>query len=273
MHSRTKRIVCLSAFPIALLISAALWPLGSAAQDPTAQSEDSLLPRAGKAAQQFVERLGMVRYTEHLTQVKLQENGKVAYHQEGFYDSLTMVRKEAGRLSVDASAEQGLRSAGFEIRPLLVTTGFSTLALVLHPSYEGSFRFTRLEDEVIEGRSLSRLHFEYVEGADSPTALRLRGRTYPLALSGTIWLDPETASAVRVEATLAEPMEDVGLKELRCDVRYAPVVLPESSQAWWLPVSASVELQTPTQRWRNVHIFSKYRKYVVDILVTTGETP
>jgi len=273
MHSGTTRPYRCSAFLLTLLMAVALWPTSSAAQDSVPGSGDSLLSRGAAAAQVFAERLGMVRYTEHVAQSKLQENNKVEYKQEGFYDSLLLVRREGGRLSADLSAEQALRSAGFETRPLLVTNGFSTMALVLHPYYEESFQFTRLEDEVIEGQRLSRIRFEHIKGTDSPTALKLRGRNYPLALSGTIWLDPETTSVVRVEATLAEPMEDVGLKELRCDVRYAPVVLPESSQAWWLPVSASVELQTPTQRWRNVHIFSKYQKYAVDILVTTGETP
>jgi hypothetical protein len=86
-----------------------------------------------------------------------------------------------------------------------------------------------------------------------------------------IWLDPDTASVVRIVALLSEPLEDIGLRSLSCDVRYDRVTLPGTVETFSLPVSATIELQTPKQHWRNVHTYSNYRKYAVDVLVGTGE--
>jgi hypothetical protein len=253
---------------MALLLASGAW-----AQDTPGAADADLIRRAGIAAQQFVDHMGSVRYAEHLAQRELKETGKVNYQQDAYFDSLTLVRHDNGRLVAEESPEKARPAAGFEIRPLLQTSGFSTLALILHPYYEQSFRFAPLDDEVVAGRRLRLVHFEHVKGADSPTALRLRGRDYPLDLSGILWLDPDTAAVVRVVALLSEPLEDIGLRSLNCDVQYGPVTLPETPGPYWLPESASIELRTPKQHWRNLHTYSNYRKYSVDVVIGTGERP
>jgi hypothetical protein len=249
-----------------------LWASSAAAQEAPGPVNADLLRRAGIAAQQFIEHMGSVRYAEHLAQRELKESGKVNYQQDAFFDALTLVRRENGGLVADESSEKERPADGFEIRPLLRTSGFSTLALIVHPYYQQSFRFSTLNDEVVAGRSLRLVHFEHVKGAESPTALRLRGRDYPLDLSGVLWLDRDSGAVVRVVALLSEPLDDIGLRSLNCDVQYAPVALPETPGAYWLPESATIELRTPKQHWRNVHTYSNYRKYSVDVVVGTGET-
>jgi hypothetical protein len=266
--ARSAGIACLWFVTLALMLVAS--PAGAAQESFLSGADAELLRRAGAAAQQFVQHLGSVRYAEHLAQRELKDNGKVNYQQDAFFDSLMLVRRESGRLVAEESAQKERPSNGFELRPLLRTSGFSTLALILHPYYEQSFHISALDDEVVSGRRLRLLHFEHVRGTDSPTALRLRGRDYPLDLSGVIWLDPETGSVVRVVALLSESLDDIGLRSLNCDVQYAPVVLPETAGAFWLPESATIELRTAKRHWRNVHTYSNYRKYSVDVLVGTG---
>jgi hypothetical protein len=273
MANRIPRIIAARVWlAVAILLSVGL--SAAAQQDaPGGAADPDLIRRAGIAAQQLADRMGSVRYAEHLAQRELRETGKVNYQQDAYFDSLTLVRRDNGRLVADESSDKKRPTSGFEIRPLLSTSGFTTLALILHPYYEQSFRFSPLDDEVVSGKSLKVLHFEHVKGSDSPTALRLRGRDYPLDLSGILWLDPDTAAVVRVVALLSEPLEDLGLRSLNCDVQYAPVTLPETPGPYWLPLSATIELRTPQQHWRNVHTYSNFRKYSVDVVVGTGETP
>lgn len=255
-----------------LLAALLLCASSSGAQDAPGAVDADLMRRAGIAAQQFIDHMGSVRYAEHLAQRQLKESGKVNYQQDAYFDALTMVHHDNGRLVADESSEKARPADGFEIRPLLRTSGFSTLALIVHPYYEQSFRFSALNDEVVDGRQLRLVHFEHIKGAESPTALRLRGRDYPLDLSGILWLDGDTGAVVRVVALLSEPLEDIGLRSLDCDVQYAPVTLPETAGAYWLPESAKIELRTPKQYWRNVHTYTNYRKYSVDVVVGLGET-
>lgn len=263
--ARAVQIACGCLLALAACVS-------GAAQDSAPASDEEVLRQANAAAQELAQHLGMVRYEEHLAQRKLKRDGKVDYQEDAFFDSLTLVSMKNGHLVTDQSSQPSRPSADFETRPLLRTSGFATMALVLHPYYKDSFHFTPMEDEVVAGMHLKRLQFDHVPGADSPTALRLRGRNYPLDLSGELWLDPETLAVVRVVADLAAPMDDIGLRSLHCDVRYDRINLNGTADSYWLPVSAIVELQTPTQHWRNVHTYSKYHKYSVDVVVGTGDT-
>src|SRR3989304_8434164 len=123
------------------LLAATLSP-ATAAQDSLSSADAELLRRAGAAAQRLAEHLGMVRHDEPLAQRKLKENDKVDYQQDAFFDSLTLVRRENGRLVAEESAQKERPSTGLETRPLLNTSGFSTLALIVHPYYEQSFHFS-----------------------------------------------------------------------------------------------------------------------------------
>jgi hypothetical protein len=247
--------------------------LPAAQADPHPLSDADLLRRAAEAAQQFIETLGSVRYAEHVAQRRIDGHEKIRYQQDAFFDSLMLVRNENGHLIVDEAAQKERPASGFEMRPLLMTSGFSTLSLIMHPYYQQSFEFTPLEDEIVSGRRLRVLRFAHIKGTDSPTGLRVRGRDYPLDLTGIIWLDPETASVVRVTGFLSEPLDDIALVSLDCDVQYAPVNLPETAGVVWLPESATIDLQTPKQHWRNVHTYSNYRKYSVDVILGVGEAP
>lgn len=239
----------------------AVSPPGETAKPDAAVAE--LVRRAGAAVQELAAHLAMVRYQEHISQNKLRANNKVEYEQEAYYDSLLLVHNKNGRMSAEEMLEEEKAPGHFEQRPLLLTRGFATMAMILHPYYAQSFHFVAEGEETEGGRRLARLHFEHIKGADSPTVLRLRGRTYPLGMAGTVWIDEESGAVARVHGELSESMEDIGLHRLDCDVRYALVKMEQSADQYWLPVLATVDLETPKQHWRNIHEYTKYRKFEV----------
>jgi hypothetical protein len=55
----------------------------------------------------------------------------------------------------------------------------------------------------------------------------------------------------------------MGLKTIRASVEFKPVLLQDETAPRVLPVSATIDLETPRQHWRNVHRFSDYRKFRV----------
>ncbi len=66
-------------------------------------------------------------------------------------------------------------------------------------------------------------------------------------------------------------MEDLGVRVLHSDVQYAPVKLKDASM--WLPTTATIEVETPRQHWRNVHRFTNYRRFSVTTTDTRGPQP
>jgi hypothetical protein len=228
-------------------------------------SLDDLVSRTSQQVSHFLEQFSDVKCTEKVTQEKLGKGDKVELKEESTYDYLVILTNAGGELSLDES-----RLAVHEAKSdkkntsLLVTNGFATLFLVFHPYYAESFRFTALEDEVVAGHRLSKTSFQHVRGTRSVAALVLRGKEYPLELSGTAWIDPQTGAIQKIVADIGDTMQDVGLKGLRSEVEYAPVPFRGVTATYWFPAQASVEVETPRQHWRNTHRFTDYKRFSVD---------
>ena len=234
-----------------------------------AQNADALqqvLPKAQANVEKFVEDLAYLRYEEDIVQEKLNKD-KVQYRQETVYDSLMMVRFEEGQIRVEEQRLVEKSPKRVEFRPLLQTSGFSALAMIFHPYYESSFHFTRLEDATLEGKSLARIHFEHIPGTPSPAIYSMILADKQLELTGTAWVDATTGAIHRLETEIGSTLADMGMKTLRADLLFGPVSLLQESHTLWLPVSATIDLETPHQHWRNVHHFADYRQYRVDVKI------
>lgn len=223
----------------------------------------TLLQKTRAQAEQFAENLSSIRYEESVVQEKLKQNGKIAYKQETAFDSLILIRFNHGELGVEESRFLERQPARGDRRPFLQTKGFSILAMVFHPYFEESFRFTRLDDEALDGARLARIGFEYIPGKPTPVLYQIIGGDRPISISGVAWVDPGSGAIHRIDADLTPSLAELGLKSLRVELRYAQVSLADDPQPRWLPVTATIDLETPKQHWRNIHRFSNYRHYSV----------
>lgn len=225
---------------------------------------DDLLARTGTQVAGFLDQFSDVKCTEQVEQEKLGKDGKVELKDESTYDYLVILTNPGGELSLDES-RLAVKAAkpNKKNMPLLISNGFATLFLIFHPYYAESFQFALLDSEVVDGHQLSKVSFQHISGSRSPAALALRGKEYPLELSGTAWIDPETGVITKIVAEIGKSMEDVGLKSLRSEVEFAPAPFRDMKQPYWFPVQASVEVETPRQHWRNTHRFTDYKRFSV----------
>jgi hypothetical protein len=202
--------------------------------------------------------------TEQVVQEKLTGQGKIEYRAQSTYDYLVILTNAGGELSLDESRlpVQETKAPKKNVS-LLVSNGFATLFLVFHPYYSGAFRFTDLGQETIDGHLLQKIQFEHVRGLRTPAALALRGREYPLELTGTAWIDPQTGSLARITAGVEQGLDDIGMKWMRSDVNFVPITFKDSGTTIWFPEQAHVEVETPRQHWRNTHRFTDYKLFSV----------
>jgi hypothetical protein len=229
-----------------------------------AHNLEVVLARTTEQVSAFLEEFSDVKCTEIVQQEKLGKGDKVELREESTYDYLVILTNTDGELGLDES-----RVAMHEARPdnkktsLLVTNGFATLFLIFHPYYSSSFRFSDGGEEMVNGHLLSKVTFQHVQGTRSPAALALRGREYPLELSGTAWIDPQSGMIEKITAGIENSLQDVGLKTLRSEIEYTPAPFKDLKQTYWFPAQATVEVETPRQHWRNTHIFSDYKRFSV----------
>src|SRR5579864_5813939 len=237
---------------------------GSTSVTPEAQRLKDLLARTNEQTAAFLDEFSEVKCTEQVRQEKLGKDDRVELKEDSTYDYLVILTNAGGELSLSES-----RLAVHEAKrdrkntPMLLSNGFATLFLVFHPYYAEAFRFTSMGEDTIGGRALTKVAFRHVSGMKTPAALALRGREYPLELSGTAWIDPQTGSIARIEAGIEDTLQDVGLKSLHSEVEFAPVPFADTKQVYWFPKQASVEVETPRQHWRNLHRFTEYKKFSV----------
>ncbi|MFB3921312.1 MAG: hypothetical protein ACE145_06290 [Terriglobia bacterium] len=255
---------------LAILLAPAV---AASAADPASRSLEGLLDRTGGTVAKFLNQFSQVKCTEQVLQLKLNKSGKAEYKEESTFDYLVLLQANGGDLTLVESrlAERAPRHK--ENLPMLVTNGFSTLLLVFHPSYQASFQFTPLSDELLDGKQYAKVGFRHIPGMRSTAVLLLRGREYPLDLAGEAWVERESGEVVKMSAELESSMDDVGLRALRSEVEYAPIHFLDVKEDYRLPISATIEVETPRQHWRNLHRFTDYQRFSTSVQSTISEHP
>jgi len=256
-------------FCIAVLMNGGLLVgMSLAASQPGASPEEQklndLLSRTSEQTTAFLDQFSDVKCTEQVRQEKLGKDDKVELKEDSTFDYLVMLTNNGGELNLSES-RIALKEAKRDRRntSMLLSNGFATLFLVFHPSYSSGFKFTLAGEEELSGRILEKVTFQHIPGMKSPAALALRGREYPLELSGTAWIDPETGSIAKIEAGISDTLTDVGLKSLVSEIDFAPVPFTDAKRVYWFPTQARVDVETPRQHWRNLHQFTSYKKFSV----------
>jgi len=240
-----------------------------ASDNPASPATDklpNLLQRTGEQMSEYLEKFSDVRCTEKVMQEKFKNDGKdkVDHREESTFDYLVILANTGGELSLSESRLPVHEAkADKKKRSMLVSNGFATLFLVFHPLYANSFDFSDLGNEVVDGRRLTKVAFRHIRGTRTPAALALRGREYPLELSGTAWIDTETATIARISVGIDNTMADVGLNTLQTDVEFTPIPFHAPEKTYWFPSRAIVEVKTPRQHWRNTHEFTNYKRFSV----------
>jgi hypothetical protein len=231
---------------------------------PEAHTLISILQRTGDQTSAFLDEFSNVKCIEHVRQEKLGKDDKIELKEESSYDYLVILTNAGGELNLSES-RLPLHEAKRDRKntSMLLSNGFATLFLVFHPYYAQAFKFSLAGEELMGGRLLEKVTFRHIPGMKSPAALALRGREYPLELSGAAWIDPDTGAIAKIVADIQDTLQDVGLKSLRSQIEFAPLPFPDSKPVYWFPTQATVEVETPRQHWRNLHRFSEYKKFSV----------
>ena len=266
-------------FAVALVVAFAFMGGPCAAQAPPGEIAAAASPSldalvlARKHVQDYFEKFSDLTCKESVTQIVLNNSGHAIYRENSAYDYQFEASGGSGTLKFNETRESRNPAFRDPARTLLVTTGFASLLLVAHPMYEASYVFEPAGNETIGGVSYAMIRFVPVPGASSPASLRLRGKNYPLPMSGTLWIDPRSGAIVKLEAKVDSSLSDLGLAGMRSEVRYAPHSFRDPAESVWIAESAVIDLDTPRQHWRNLHRFTDYKRFNVNIHEEMGKLP
>jgi hypothetical protein len=234
---------------------------------PSTSPEMEALKRARKSVEEFFEQAASVVCTESVTQATVGKNGKADYREESVFDYQLQANLGGGSLKLVESRDT--RKAAFRdsARTLLITNGFTSMLLIIHPNYEASYTFEPDGQETSDGVTVAKVRFKALPGASSPAALQLRGRNYPIPLSGTIWIEPQSGAVAKLVATMDSSLSDLGLQGMRSEIHYATVHFHDPDESYWMPLSATIDVETSRKHWRNIHRFTGYKRFRATIQV------
>jgi hypothetical protein len=244
----------------------------TAAPDPAfLLRANATLLRARNQIDRFFEQTSNVVCNEDIAQTLVGKNDKPIYREESRFEYQLLASARTGSLKLNESREPRKVAFRDPTKTLLITNGFASMLLVLHPSYEPSFVFEPVSEEIIDGRTLVKIHFKPIAGTSSPAAIQLRSRNYPLPLTGEVWIDTESGAVVKLISHLESSLDDIGLHDIRSEIHYAIVQFRDPQESYWMPSSAVIDVETPKQHWRNVHRFTDYRRFRATIQVQMGD--
>lgn len=267
--NRTRGCLTSSRFGQMWVSVLAIFLFAGTASGADATPVRDVVARSGAAVAKFLQQFSRVTCTESVSQAKLRKNGKPEYEENSTFELMVTPNAAPGELSIEETRQPIRQPRRRQNVPLLTSNGFSTFLLVFHPYYQGSFQFTNVGEDLIDGHTIVRVRFEHIPKTPSPTALLLGDRQYPLELSGIAWIDAETGIISRVSASVSA-MDDVGLRAFHSEVQYAPVSL--SGLSFWLPSTATIDVESARQHWHNVHRFTAYKKFSVHTTITMPES-
>jgi hypothetical protein len=264
---------------VLLALSGNVWAQANAENSATTPNPafvaraNEILAHSRKLINQFFEQTSNVVCTEDVSQIIVGKNNKAVYKEESVFEYQMQTNSRSGTFRLAETREAKKAAFRDPYKTLLITNGFASMLLVLHENYESSYFFEPVSEEEIDGRVALKVHFSSVPGAASPAAVQLRGRNYPLQLKGELWIDEDSGAIVKLISSLDVNLEDLGLKELRSEIHYSLVEFHSPEESYWMPASATIDVETPKQHWRNVHRFTEYKRFRATIQVDMGAKP
>jgi hypothetical protein len=225
---------------------------------------DKIIPRTNKRLQEFVQNVNRITATESLLHERLDKDGKAKEHERRKFEYVVVIEElKPGHLVLDEFRNGQAGNFGFPGD--IATMGMPTLALIFHPYHRDEFDMTCQGLSAWHDRQAWQVHFS--QRKDKParmSVLRAGGRTYPVLLMGTAWIDSETFQIIHLETDLLQPIPEVRLVKEHQELDYGPVRFEARNVSLWLPKEADIFLDSGGKRFHHEHTFTNYQIFSVE---------
>lgn len=146
----------------------------------------------------------------------------------------------------------------------VVTSGFASLCIYLHPSHQSGSRF-RLLGKERGGRHLWLIAFaQKPDVGDFQAAIGGSAGLTPVLLQGLIWVDPHTFQIVHMQTNLLEPDTRDFVTRQTTEIWLNEFKFADSQRAFWLPQRVEVTILFAGMVYQNTHSYSNYKLFRVE---------
>ncbi len=163
----------------------------------------------------------------------------------------------------------------------MMSTGYASLCMYLHPDHQPNSRFRYLGRE-------SKKPYAYViafaqkpesgdylaQYTDMPEPIKIRymaqGFVTPepekirYAVQGFVWINPDSYQIMRIRTRMLSPEKPGTLKRTMTDVQYDKVRFDDTQREFWLPKTAYIYWEFSNWTYINQHEYSDYHLFSVE---------
>ncbi len=205
---------------------------------------------------------------EAIHQEKLSNTGKLRGSQDQSFRYLCMLPSRAWG---PAFKEYRADSAGSEAQPkgmddgFMLTRGFTSAALVFHPTYRPESNFRFLGHQKINGLDTLVVAYAQIPGKAHLVGNFQSGRTSMTTFTqGLAWIDAISYRIVRLHTDLLRPLPELRLETEAMNIDFSEVHFKKSQLALWLPAQVEVMIDWNGKVLRNTHAYSDFKIFNVD---------
>jgi Tfp pilus assembly protein PilF len=168
--------------------------------------------------------------------------------------------------------------AGNEARPeglsegFMLTTGFTSAALIFHPEYRAESTFQYLGRQKVNGRNAYVVAFAQIPGKAHFTGNFRQGSTSGTMFSqGVAWIDTATYQIIRLHTDLLAPLPELRLEKETVNIDFNEVQFRSLKGPLWLPENVTVAIDWNGKQLRNQHEYSDFKIFQVDTSQKMGK--
>jgi hypothetical protein len=185
------------------------------ASEKRSNSALEVLAGARKSVEKLFEVSANLSCVEDVTRSILDRSERPIYEEHSRFNYRFLTDRSGRSIKFVESREQIQGPFHDPGRTMLMTDGFGNMLLILHPAYAANYTFEADGEEVLGGLHADRFRFQPRPNSSSPLMLQIHGRNYSVALNGTVWIDSQSGTIVKLITFSGSEINEWGIRSMR----------------------------------------------------------
>jgi hypothetical protein len=141
--------------------------------------------------------------------------------------------------------------------------GFGNSWMMFQPENLKELRFRYLGRQKVGKHETFVVAFAQIpEQVPLPGRITIGGTTCRYYAQGVLWIDQTIFQIVRLQSDLLSPLPDIRLTQLRSELDFSEIRIPERNLSLWMPQNVMLSWATTEQAAMELHRYSNYRLFM-----------
>ncbi len=235
---------------------------------------EEFLKQVGSSIEETLRGFSNTLSSELIRQTQLASNGKPRTARSLECSYVFVHRNVNGHTQIDeyrGNKEGRPLSPGKTEGGFMVTSGFVSTLMILHPEFQTQTNYRFLGSQSLAGQPTYVVGFAQKPKSPSPLGrfVLALGNVTPLYLQGIAWISPDHR-VMRLRTDLLHPVSRISLTRETSEIDYRPYHFLSSPTTFLLPNRVTVSVEWGRKRLRNEHILSKFQLFNVEVHEDSG---